>query len=459
MRLDPAVRWRLRFQHLLFLLLFGLVLGLLAWLSTRYSIQADWTANGRNTLSEPSQVLLARLSEPVRVTAFARDNPTLRDAIRRLIERYRQHKPDLTLTFVNPDLSPDRVRELGVTLDGELYVEYRGRGEKVQQLSEQALTLTLQRLSRQQDRPVLFLAGHGERNPSGIANFDVGTFGRELEKIGIRLHSVDLSKERAIPSANAALVIAGPQQALPPDQVQLMLDDVARGGNLLWLLEPDDPSGLQALAAALGIDVLPGTVVDPDTARLGIKNPAFIPVVDYGPHPITESLRTPTLLPQAVALEVRASADWRSAVLLESQSGSWTETGPLDGPIQFDPNTAERSGPLTVGVALFRPRPATTTGTADPLVSPQQRIVVIGDGDFLSNTYLGNGANLELGLNIMNWLTLDDAPILVRPKTVPDPSLDLSDGTLALIAAIFLVALPAGFLACGWLVWFYRRRR
>ena len=459
MRLDPAVRWRLRFQHLLFLLLFGLVLGLLAWLSTRYSIQADWTANGRNTLSEPSQVLLARLSEPVRVTAFARDNPTLRDAIRRLVERYRQHKPDLTLTFVNPDLSPDRVRELGVTLDGELYVEYRGRGEKVQQLSEQALTLTLQRLSRQQDRPVLFLAGHGERNPSGIANFDVGTFGRELEKIGIRLHSVDLSKERAIPSANAALVIAGPQQALPPDQVQLMLDDVARGGNLLWLLEPDDPSGLQALAAVLGIDVLPGTVVDPDTARLGIKNPAFIPVVDYGPHPITESLRTPTLLPQAVALEVRASADWRSAVLLESQSGSWTETGPLDGSIQFDPNTAERSGPLTVGVALFRPRPATTTGADDPLVSPQQRIVVIGDGDFLSNTYLGNGANLELGLNIMNWLTLDDAPILVRPKTVPDPSLDLSDGTLALIAAIFLVALPAGFLACGWLVWFYRRRR
>ncbi|MCC9001116.1 MAG: GldG family protein, partial [Candidatus Competibacter sp.] len=318
---------------------------------------------------------------------------------------------------------------------------------------------TLQRLSRQQDRPVLFLAGHGERNPSGIANFDVGTFGRELEKIGIRLHSVDLSKERAIPSANATLVIAGPQQALPPDQVQLMLDDVARGGNLLWLLEPDDPSGLQALAAALGIDVLPGTVVDPDTARLGIKNPAFIPVVDYGPHPITESLRTPTLLPQAVALEIRASAGWRSAVLLESQSGSWTETGPLDGSIQFDPNTAERSGPLTVGVALFRPRPATTTGTDDPLVSPQQRIVVIGDGDFLSNTYLGNGANLELGLNIMNWLTLDDAPILVRPKTVPDPSLDLSDGTLALIAAIFLVALPAGFLACGWLVWFYRRRR
>ena len=458
MRLDSSVRWRLRLQHLLFLLLFGLVLGLLAWLSTRYSIQADWTASGRNTLSEPSRMLLARMGEPVRITAYARDNPTLRDGISRLVERYRRDKPDLTLTFVNPDLLPDRVRELGVTLDGELYVEYRGRGEKIQQLSEQALTMALQRLSRQQDRDVLFLEGHGERKPLGVANYDLGTFGRELEKIGIRVGSVDVAKEQRVPATTAVLVIAGPQQPLSPGEVQLVLDSVARGGNLLWLLELGDPSGLHALAAALGIAMLPGVVVDPDTSRIGIKNPAFIPIVDYGPHPVTESLRAPALLPQAVALDVRPAGNWKAAVLLESQSGSWTETGPLDGPIRFDPDTAEQSGPLTVGVALFRPRPA-ATAVGDARSPPQQRIAIIGDGDFLSNTYLGNGANLELGLHLLNWLTLDDTPIIVRPKTVPDQDLDLSDGALALIAALFLIVIPSGLLVGGWLIWFYRRRR
>jgi ABC-type uncharacterized transport system involved in gliding motility auxiliary subunit len=397
------------------------------------------------------------LSEPVRITAYARDNPTLRDGINRLIERYRRDKPDLTLVFVNPDLLPDRVRELGVTLDGELYVEYRGRGEKVQQLSEQALTMALQRLSRQQDRAVLFLEGHGERKPFGVANYDLGTFGHELEKIGIQVRSVDLSKERRI-SATAAMVIAGPQQPLPPAEIDLVLDYVARGGNLLWLLEPGDPSGLQTLATTLGIAVLPGVVVDPDTSRLGIKNPAFIPIVDYGPHPITESLRAPALLPQAVALDVRPTDDWKAAVLLETQSRSWTETNPLDGLIQFDPDTAEQSGPLTVGVALFRLRP-TATPAGDSQSPLQQRIAIIGDGDFLSNTYLGNGANLELGLNLLNWLTLDDAPIIVRPKAVPDQNLNLSDGALALIAALFLVVIPGGLLVSGWLIWFYRRRR
>ncbi|MDS4070101.1 MAG: GldG family protein [Candidatus Competibacter sp.] len=457
MRLDSSVRRRLWLHNLYFLALFGLVIGLLAWLSARYAIQADWTAGNRNTLSEASQALLARMDGPIRVTAYARDNPALRDGISRLIGRYQRYKPDLTLVFVNPDLLPDQVRELGITLDGELHVEYRNRGEKIQQLGERAMTQALQRLSRPQDRVVLFLDGHGERKPLGIANHDLGAFGRELEKIGIRVRPFDWAKESRIPAATAALVIAGPQTPLPPGEIQAVLDYVEQGGNLLWLLEPDDPSGLRPLAAMLGITVLPGVAVDADAPRLGIGNPAFIPIADYGPHPITEALRTLTLLPRAVALDLNPPPGWNAVVLLQSQSRTWTETGPLDGSIRFDPDTAERSGPLTVGAALSRPRPA-STGAGQPEAVPQ-RVVIIGDGDFLSNTYLGNGANLELGLNSLNWLILDDALIVIQPRAAPDPNLNLSEGALALIAAVFLIVVPGVLLASGWLIWFRRRRR
>lgn len=461
MRLDSSTRWRLRIQNTLFLLLFGLLIGLLAWLSVRYPVQVDWTAGGRNTLSEASRMLLDRLDGPIRVTAYARDNLPLRNGIARLVGRYQRYKSDLTLTFVNPDLLPDRMRELGITADGELYLEYRGRGEKLQQLSEQALTQALYRLGRQQARVVLFLAGHGERKPQGMANHDLGTFGRELEKIGIQPETLDLTTETQIPNMAAALVIAGPQTPLRTAEIQAIVKYVGRGGHLLWLLEPEDPSGLQELATLLGITVLPGVVVDADTSLLGIKNPAFIPIADYGPHPITESLRSPALLPQAVALDLQPAAGWKADVLLESQLRTWTETGPLDERMQFDPGTTERPGPLTVGVALVRPRPGPPVAgavDAQAAASPQ-RIVVIGDGDFLSNTYLGNGGNLQLGLNIMNWLTLDDTLIVLRPKAAPDIHLDLSDGALALIAAVFLLVLPATLLASGWLIWFRRRRR
>ncbi len=453
MHIDPSMRRRLWFQHLLFLLLFALVIGLLAWLSVRYPIRVDWTTGGRNTLSAASQSLLIRLEGPIRVTAYARDRSPRRESIVRLINRYQRYKPDIALHFVNPDLLPDQVRQLGISVDGELYVEYGGRGEKLQYLGEQALTQILQRLSRSQDRVALFLDGHGERKPQGVANHDLGAFGRELEKIGILARPLDLAKEPQISAEIAALVIASPQTSLSPDEIQAVLSYVRRGSNLLWLLEPGNRSGLPALAALLGITVLPGVIVDADAPRLGISHPALIPIVDYGPHPITAPLRSPALLPQAVALEVQTVPDWQAAVLLESQSSSWIETGALDGTLQFDPNAAERSGPFTVGAALFRPRP-TASGKA-----AQQRVVIMGDGDFLSNTYLGNGANLELGLNILNWLALDEALIMVPPRAVPDPSLNLSEGTLAGLAAVFLVILPLGFIASGWLIALRRRRR
>lgn len=458
MRLNPSLRRWLWLQNQFFTLLFALVIGLLAWLSTRYPMQIDWTVNGRNTLSAASQTLLARMDGPIRITAYVHEQSAPRDAIARLISRYQRHKPDLTLRFVNPDLVPDRARELGIAQEGELYVEYHGRGVKLQQLGEQALTRVLQRLSRPQEQVVLFLDGHGERKPLGIANHDLGAFGRELEKIGIQPRPLDLAANARIPTEVAALVIAGPQLPLPPDVVEAILAYVRQGGHLLWLLEPDDPSNLQPLGTLLGVTRMPGVVVDADAPSLGIKNPAFIPIADYGPHPITETLRTPALLPMAAALDVRPGAGWTATALLESQSRSWTETGPLDGPLRFDPDRAERSGPLTVGVALVRPRPGSTPDVNPPVVH-QQRIVVIGDGDFLSNTYLGNGANLELGLNIFNWLTLDEAPILIASRTTPDPDLNLSEGALALIAATFLVGLPAMLFACGWLIWFRRRRR
>ena len=451
MRLDPSLRRRLWLQNQLFTLLFALAMGLLAWLSTRYPLQADWTANGRNTLSAASQALLARMDAPIQITAYVREQPALRDAIARVIGRYQRYKPDLTLHFVNPDLLPDRARELGISGDGLLYVGYGGRSEKLQQLNEQALTRVLQRLSRPGERAVLFLDGHGERKPLGIANHDLGTFGQELEKIGIRPRPLNLVAEARIPTDAAALVIAGPRTPLAPGAVEAILEYVRQGGHLLWLRDPDEPAVLQPLAAVLGIAFLPGVVVDADAPGLGIQNPAFIPIADYGPHPITEKLRAPALLPQAAALTVQPGGGWTAAVLLESQPRSWTETGPLEGPMQFDPDSAERSGPLTVGVALVRPRP-------DAALS-QQRIVVIGDGDFLSNTYLGNGANLELGLNMFNWLTVDEVPILIPPRIAPDPNLTLSAGALALIAAVFLIGLPVTLMASGWLIWFRRRRR
>ena len=146
--------------------------------------------------------------------------------------------------------------------------------------------------------------------------------------------------------------------------------------------------------------------------------------------------------------------------------------------MRFDQDQ-DSAGPITIGVALNREinsqadiakngadkaKDAQTPDEqaqepAGQTQNKQQRVVVIGDGDFLSNTYLGNGANIELGLHIVNWLSHDDRFISVPSKTTPDVQLELSLAAQLTIALGFLIFLPLTFAGAGVMVWLARRKR
>ena len=88
-----------------------------------------------------------------------------------------------------------------------------------------------------------------------------------------------------------------------------------------------------------------------------------------------------------------------------------------------------------------------------------QRAVVIADGDFLSNGFLGLGGNLQLGVNIINWLAADDQFVTIPARTVPDATLQLSPTASVLISVGFLFVMPVLLLGAGISVWYRRRRR
>ena len=88
MQVTRSSRRQLQLQNLLFLAGLLVLVGLLAWLSTRYSYQADWTSSGRNTLSVDSRKLLDEMPGPIHITAFAREAQLLRDHIVDLVARY-----------------------------------------------------------------------------------------------------------------------------------------------------------------------------------------------------------------------------------------------------------------------------------------------------------------------------------------------------------------------------------
>jgi len=458
MLVTPKTRVYSRLQGIVFTILFLGVIGVLAYLSTRYSFTADWTANNRNTLSEASSELLKQLEGPVAVTSYATEDKSVRGAVSDLVDRYRRHKADLTLQFVNPDLEPEVVRALGIRVNGELRVEYQGRAENLQNLSEQGLTNILQRLARSGERWLIFVEGHGERKPQGVANHDLGQWSQQLTTKGFRVQTHNLVQNPQLPENTQVLVLAGPQMNLLPGEVALINQYVAGGGNLLWLTDPSDDGdqkqhGLMPLATQLGIDFEPGMIVDPTTQVLGVSDPRFALVADYPGHAITRDFDALTLFPQSHGLVIAPPDGWQARVILQTEKRSWSETGDMSGEIQFDA-ASDVPGPLTLGVALTRP-----LSTGDAESRQEQRVVITGDGDFLSNAYLGNGANLLLGMNMINWLANDDQLINIPVKTATDRNLQLSPLAQGMIGFGFLFVLPLLLAGSGFLIWWKRRKR
>jgi ABC-type uncharacterized transport system involved in gliding motility auxiliary subunit len=447
--MNRRLQFQLLVQNSLFVVLLVALVGAVLYLSKDIKTQWDLTQGKRNTLSEASAEVLGKIRGPVNITAFATKQDTegdLRKTIQDFIVPYQRVKPDMELTFVDPREQPQRAQEAGVRLNGELVVEYGGRKENLSNLSEQDLTNLLMRLVRSSERLVMYLDGHGEAKLDGRGNHDLGDFGNQLQAKGFKINALNLTIAQGVPQNVSMLVIASPRAELLRGEVNRIKQYVEAGGNLLWMIDPQSLGGLDPLADYLGLELLDGTVLDPQAGALGMPA-AFALAPPASGHPITDRSGMITLFPYARQIGSRAEGQrpFHFTPLVEAAPGGWLETGGLTN-ARFDANRDVR-GPIVVAAALER-----------DAGDRKQRIVVVGTGRFLANQYLGNGGNLDLGVNIVNWLAGDESLITIQPRPRTDLTLELAWPATVAITYTFLIVLPLGFLLAGGLIWWRRRR-
>lgn len=450
--MDSRQRLQYRVQSGVFLVLFIALLAAVGWFSNRHAVSIDLSAGERNSLAPETARLLAEVDQPLKATLFASPVNESRPLIEALFERYREHQPLIEFESLDPDLNPDLLRNYDVRYDGEVVLEYQGNSETVTQATEANVSSAIQRLLRRGERWLVFLEGHGERNPYGDANYDYSLLAQRLATSGYTVETLNLTQTTEIPDNIHVLVLASPKVPLLPGEIGLLLRFLNRGGNLLWLADPEEASdGLELLSDRLAIEFLPGIVVDPRSQLMGLDRADFTVVSEYPRHPVTQNVVSLSLFPQAQAIEYYGEDSWQRQVLLQSDSRSWNETGPLRGDILQGDNDDETGGPLDIALTLTRERD-------DGEQSAEQRVAVVGDADFLSNQYLGNGSNLEIGANLINWLSLDDGLISISPRPAPDTRLELSATEQLAIAILFLILLPLSLLGGGLRIWLKRRK-
>jgi ABC-type uncharacterized transport system involved in gliding motility auxiliary subunit len=434
---------RLKFQQRLFVLLLSAAALLAGGLALSHRWQADWTAAGRHSLSPASRQLLAQLDGPIEAEAWLPPDAALTARVRDLFARYGRAHADFSLRIENPETNPARARELNIAPGGELILRFGGREQRLQQLSEQAVSGALAQLSRGGARRIRSLVGHGERAVDGRANGDLSALAAQLASSGLLLEALDLAREPRVPDDTDLLLIADPRAALFPGEQAAISDWLGRGGNLLWLLEPNARAGSTLLEQLTGIRALPGVIVDAASQRLRLDSPDFALVSEYPSHPITAGLAQPTLFPQAAALAIAPRAGWTASELLRSGTQSWSETGEISGTLRFEPESGDSAGPLPFALALER---------------GAQRIVVIGDADFAANAWLGNGDNAALARRLIEWLAGDSALVHIERPRPADLNLLLDDRQRGLLGGGLLFVLPGLLLLLAGLLWRRRRR-
>ena len=460
MNINRKLRFQLLVQNSFFVVLFLMLVVLLGYVASQYHYAKDITQANRNILTQGSVNVLKQMKEPINITVFAtKDDASGGDNFRKgmidFIARYQREKKNVNLKFINPSIEPKLAQDAGVKEDGEVVVEYNKRSEHIiPPIAEQEMTNLLVRLSRTNQQAVMYLDGHGERNLLGIKNHDIGEFGKQLEKKGFKFANPDLTIAQAVPSNGAMLVIASPQVDVTEVEAKKIKTYLESGGNLLWLLDDDNLRGLEVVAEYLGMQVSPGMAMDMASAQYGADARVSFASL-YGEHAITNNFMLRTLFPEAHQVTAKGTDEngWKVSNLIEVAPNGWLMSEKLakDAKPAFN-EKKDKKGPINIAVALER-----------IYGKKGQRVVVVGNGNFLSNTFITNGGNLDLGVNMVNWLAGDDNLITIQPMPLKDINVTIPDTDSGRLIAwtvfhAFQYFIPLGMMIAGFYFWWKRRK-
>lgn len=436
------------------------IVALLNVLVARNPVRWDLTETGEYTLSPQTRQILANLDQPVHVIGFYTAGNSNRATAEGKLREYAVHTDKLTYEFVDPDTTPTLAQRYQIRTEGLVFLS-GDRRQDVQGVSESDITNGILKVTSDKQAKVAFVTGHGERQIDG---FDQQAYSRAkaaLEDDNYVVTTLNLATE-TIGDDISAVILAGPQQPLLDQERDVLNDYLRRGGKLMLLIDPRVDANVDALLANYGISLGRDLVIDPERA---LFSDAGVPVIiEYGWSQITKDLPQ-TVFPGVAALTLPSADNTPDGVtvstLARTSPGSWAEKA-LQNP-RFDEGV-DAKGPLTIAATVEAPvkqegeetePDQAETDTDEP--KKTTRIVVVGDSDFASDTFISMVGNRDFFVNSVNWLTENEELISIRPKPPTDRSIFLTATQANLVIFSSVVVLPLIVLIAGASVWWSRR--
>lgn len=385
------------------------------------------------------------------------------------------------LTGVNLNLfrKPEEMKKI-IDLESEDYrlimqLKYKGKTTFLRTYTygevwpdQEHVAAALSRLLRDKMPTVLFTTENLERGldirgERGIFKATVDKTDRSsLVNNGFDVYGIALSKQD-IPydSLNiAALVLADPKTALSDTVKNKIQQYIDKGGSFMALGEPRKEDILNSVISPLGIELAKGNLVQitkdnpPDVlfpyltkdALNMAEEQVYVSAKENGNDRIWLQMET------AAPFAVNGNHDFKVNPIMVTDTTVWLKKGVLvrdSVPPVFNPKEGDRKdGSYALAVALTRKKGNT-----------EQRIIAVGDADFMSNKIMGRGSSGFFVRSLFSWLDHNEYPIY-GPKHPPkDNMLIISSKVAEIEKVIFIWIIPGLFVLIGTIILIRRKRK
>jgi ABC-type uncharacterized transport system involved in gliding motility auxiliary subunit len=305
------------------------------------------------------------------------------------------------------------------------------------------------------------IAGHSHGDASSkliqTVGHGIGRLRRALEAQGYETRKVILATAASVPEVCQVLIVANPRTTFLPAESTALETYLQRGGALFAMFDlgfVPEPR-LAALIEKLGVRLAQEAVVDPLSHYS--TDAKMVAVTVYDQNPMTANVSMTFYPGIRPLIPVQPKPGVRVAPLFSSSRDSYTRpVQPVGVREAGDSSSAPRSrtdevGPRLLAVAAEGKLPGAASD------SPRFRAVIVGDGDFASNSFLPYLSNGDLAMAMVRWLVREERSSAVATRIPVPPMILLSGAQMKGIFLMVEVLLPLLVIALGAMVWWRRR--
>ena len=426
----------------------------------RHKNRFDFTEGNLFTLAPQTKKFVADLPREVKLTAFYQIETAEKAAFTNLIAGYLEETEKIEVTYVDPDKNPAVTKQYGVTTYGTIVLESGSKETKIQSATEENLTNALLKVTRDEQKVIYFLEGHGENQIDSEENEGYQTAKKNLEQDGFIVKPLLLLQTGDVPEDASALVIAGPRKPIQKEEQDALQSYLEKGGAVMVLADPKAKHGMEPFLKNWGVELGGNIVIDPMSKLFGGDFAA--PVVNqYTVHEITSDFVLATIFPIIQSVTAIPSSKIETVELLKTSANSWGESDFESGTVKFN-EESDIKGPVPVAVVAtkFLESKKAAEESKNPKDEKRQlkaTLVVIGDSDFSNNRYTNFSGNGDFFLNTVSWLAEEENLISIRPKEKKNTPIHLTSSWGSAIFVLGLLVFPGIVAGTGIRIWWRRR--